>query len=656
MDVKSVSKVVSPQFIANLAGVRSGSSSDSTPATFSGSNLRTAASGISEGFGFLNVGIDFLNLTSDTLDSLTKIVEEVIDVAKRASKSSTPQSSRIKLNERFSELALEFTRTVEDAVSEDRNVLNEEDISEVLEQLGISSETSQALGAAIKKFAYPKAENGDLASDKLIGRRPVKPVVEERIVTTYTSNGTLLGEGSYSVGATGSVPQIADFSGDGNLDVLVPGSTGTSFYKLFRGNGDGSFVAPITISTGGLTPMWVESADYNNDGELDLMAVDNPAGVIFQMSGNGDGTFSSAVSIATGAVQFFKTADLNGDNNLDLILTRPTGIAIWTGDGTGTFTAGQTFSTGGVRAGDLSVVDVDGDGSLDIVSPTYDNDQIYLFRGNGDGSFNTAAWSNLTVGATPNTRLETADLNGDNNVDIVSVSTTDGVARVMLGNGDGTFGAATSFGITGGNAQDVAIADVTGDGEFDLIVGSGSVINVLQGDGSGSFSASVTYTATGATNIENVRIADFNKDGFNDVVVGESGGTWRIRLQSTTASETVETYDWKKPTPVSSVFPTGRNILSRGDALAVINDAEELLKNLKSNKRQVGEVKKIVEQNIELVRATGLGLLELSNQIKTDVDAETVSRMLQSEIRARGRGALSEIGTLPSVLGKIVVA
>ncbi len=124
------------------------------------------------------------------------------------------------------------------------------------------------------------------------------------------------------------------------------------------------------------------------------------------------------------------------------------------------------------------------------------------------------------------------DLNGDGKLDLVgtdcgsSCGNTDGLVRVRLGNGDGTFRAAASYDSGGLWPRSVAIADMNGDGKPDIVVTNffnnpnnfNGTVGVLLGNGDGTFQPVVTY-ASGGNWALSVAVADLNGDGKPDVVV-----------------------------------------------------------------------------------------------------------------------------------------
>src|SRR5208283_3997363 len=116
------------------------------------------------------------------------------------------------------------------------------------------------------------------------------------------------------------------------------------------------------------------------------------------------------------------------------------------------------------------------------------------------------------------------DVNGDGIPDLVvanycasSTNCANGTVSVLLGNGDGTFQAAVSYGSGGQDAIAVALADVNADGKLDVLVANecaddtctnGSV-SVLLGNGDGTLQAAVSYVTSGDYAIS-VALGDVN--------------------------------------------------------------------------------------------------------------------------------------------------
>jgi hypothetical protein len=335
-----------------------------------------------------------------------------------------------------------------------------------------------------------------------------------------------------NTGGAGAVA-AADLNGDGVPDLVV--SRGYRSYQLavLLSNGDGTFGTP-TIYTTPSDPRVIAVADINGDGRPDLLAAD-PGGTLSVFTNAGGGTFGAGAGyVIPQGVAALVPADDNGDGRIDLNVAGG-GLTVLLNQG-GTFLDGAAVPLTpvtppfpnqpvAVAAGDL-----DGDGRPDLVATT-DTSDVAVFLDDGAGGFRPAAY--YPTGADGGfSKPVLADLNGDGKLDLVVTDVYGGGVRVLLGNGDGTFGPPARFATGGGYPADLAVADLNGDGKPDLVVADNDYfgsVDVLLGNGDGTFQAPVVY-ATGI-HTGHLVVGDFNCDGKPDVAAANSGdGTVNLFL------------------------------------------------------------------------------------------------------------------------------
>jgi hypothetical protein len=131
-----------------------------------------------------------------------------------------------------------------------------------------------------------------------------------------------------------------------------------------------------------------------------------------------------------------------------------------------------------------------------------------VLLGNGMGSFGTA--TSFAVGSTPRS-VAVGDFNGDGRPDLATANGGSSNVSVLLGNGMGSFGTATSFEV-GSAPGSVAVGDFNGDGRPDLAtanIGS-STVSVLLGNGTGSFGTATSFAV--GLSPWSVAVGDFNAD------------------------------------------------------------------------------------------------------------------------------------------------
>jgi hypothetical protein len=189
---------------------------------------------------------------------------------------------------------------------------------------------------------------------------------------------------------------VADFDGDGNLDVVVAEGGFSGSVSLLLGDGKGNLGSPQQIAASADRESEVTAADLNHDGKADIVYFDLDAGQVLVQLGNGNGTFQPAtVAVALGIFGTgFTTGDFNHDGIIDIAAEASGVIEVLLGDGTGRFSPSGTFfegtESGFAFVPNLLVGDFNGDGFQDLVAPDGFGETVSVLPGNGDGTFGTA--------------------------------------------------------------------------------------------------------------------------------------------------------------------------------------------------------------------------------------------------------------------------
>jgi uncharacterized protein (TIGR03437 family) len=329
---------------------------------------------------------------------------------------------------------------------------------------------------------------------------------------------------------------VADFNQDSKPDFAV---LSISLITIFYGDGNNG-VASEQMFVSGLQPRSIVAADFNKDGRPDLAAgttvEGRPTLSVYLRSASNDGfnapinsTLSATHSIDDRGVSTLQTGDFNQDGNLDLMALFPNMYSLMPllGDGKGNFATTEYISNG-LYPREAVTDDFTGDGNADFVITTsgrnFGSGLISLLTGKGNGTFNSI--KNYAAPLSP-TKILSGDFDGDGKLDLLTLGggcladmcANKGVVSLRAGKGNGDFKEPTNFEV-GNNPINLLTGHFNGDGRLDLAVtnNNSNTVSILLANGTGGFSPATDIPVS--IKPRSIAAGDFNGDGKTDLVVG----------------------------------------------------------------------------------------------------------------------------------------
>jgi len=335
------------------------------------------------------------------------------------------------------------------------------------------------------------------------------------------------GEGGFGIPIPSSTPYgfhsmaVADFDEDGFFDIIGPfGIMSSARVAILFGDGQGMFGDPIEFYVG-YQPHGVTVGDYDSDGHMDAAITNSgeywgPPDTVSIVFGDGQGGFSEDIEYDVGDVPYeIVSADFNDDGALDLAVANYNSsyVSVLLNDGLGGFDEHLPHPIDGDGADNIAAGDYNGDGIMDLaVAATYSHYDVQVLLGYGDGTF--LAWD--YIGNKHIRDLAQADFDGDGILDLVSGNSQSNCLALLTGDGSGAFGHAEEY-EGPGEVDQIVTGDFNEDGHQDLAAIQDEQVSLYLGDGRGRFSEPAIFLD--GLGSDSLVAGDWNSDGHLDLAV-----------------------------------------------------------------------------------------------------------------------------------------
>ena len=338
---------------------------------------------------------------------------------------------------------------------------------------------------------------------------------------------------------------IYDLDQDGDLDIMIANEHRPNILLINDGKGEFTNQSAARLPQVNHDSEDIGIADFDLDGDPDIVIVSEDDQVNELYLNNGDGTFSDAGDRlpVTGTSNSVEIYDINNDGAPDILIGNNGQNNLLINNGAGQFTDETNDRLGIFNdvTQDLTLADIDGDGDQDLLVGNEDRNRILINDGNGFFDDQSADRLPYREALEETREVVAADIDLDGDIDILYgnvqafVEGADRQNRLLVNDGKGFYTDVTSTQLPTDDNRcfSVAFLDIDRDNDMDIVTGNTNgprfdgmtPFSVYLNDGKGTFTdATGTILPAGVTGRGfDIDFADFNGDGLNDLYLSNRG-------------------------------------------------------------------------------------------------------------------------------------
>ncbi len=654
---------INSNFINGFTGLASGSASSfkaaanstsSTTVSYSSSSSSSSASsnqfykGLRYGAQVyatavqaLNASLTFTDVSLSSMKGLEKLTNKMITLVERALDGGTGEEGRKKLQLEFKKLGQDFRDITGDSTLGDFDAMSEEDIASVFQNVGLDKDSSESIAKIFKEFVSPSSDDS-LASESSKAKRPLNiPIGAYKATASSTEYNLKKISNSDITAGQGGISTVNGVYND--TDTILNQNPGVSAEFAVSNTGSVTSQAAGTL-TNGVTTLAVNETTgysvvsskdnlfggYNAGGYEQLFLLNDSGQVVHQITNNSSSSLTYvAADLSEDSQTIVLTSEDSGVRSLETVST----AAIGSDPATSTSTV---YNTGGTS--DFAQVKISNEGS-------------HIADRSSSGT--VTLWDTSTRTADYGLAAETLNNIGFIGSDTIVGNSLSDIKEYQEGGSAVTL--ASGLSIADASHFSVLEEDnsFSGNGYYSYLT-TDNLLHVVRYDGGASSTETLSYSlGTGASSSPLQVSMAYRSNGKVEVglvgTLSERSGdpdTELYRLCWNPLSDASRRVSGNSQ-EVSKVLDA--SIVKRPDAYRTLADLKALKSQIHSNIKALEDAQKTVSDNIELVRQTGLAMLDVASEVQDDDTAGSVARKVQALVRKNAPAYLLQSDNLTNI-------